>query len=59
MQLLKDFFKNLALLLVLILILFVIMPETMSQIFSLYGMLFGPVALLLLVVMALPRRRRS
>ncbi len=58
MQLLKDLLRNLILLAVLVLILFALMPTTMSQLFDVYGKLFGPVALLFVIVIALPRKRR-
>ena len=57
MQFIKDLLRNLALLLLIALVLFVIFPDIMRQIVQLYGLLFGPVILLLLVAFALPRRR--
>jgi len=59
MQFIKDLLRNLALLLLIGLVLFLIFPDIMRQIVQLYGLLFGPVILLLLVAFALPRRRRG
>ncbi len=34
-------------------------PDMMKQVYELYGMLFGPLALLILVVIALPQKKRK
>jgi hypothetical protein len=34
-------------------------PEEMAQIFQIYGALFGPVAIILLIAAALPKKRRK
>jgi hypothetical protein len=57
MQFLKDFLRNLAILLVIGLVLFVISPTMMTQVFQIYGAIFGPLSIALLVVFALPRKR--
>jgi hypothetical protein len=58
MRFLKDFLRNLGLLLVIGLILYVLFPYMMRQVFQLYGALFGPVVILIIIVAALPRKRR-
>jgi hypothetical protein len=58
MDFLKDLLRNLALLLIIGVVLFILFPDTMKQVFQLYGALFGPLAIILLVVAALPRKRR-
>jgi len=58
MQFVKRFLLNLALLVVIGIVLFILFPDMMRQIFQLYGLLFGPLALVILVVAALPRRSR-
>jgi len=58
MQFVKDLIRNLIVLLIIGLILFVLFPGPMSQIFQLYGLLFGPLAILILIVTALPRKRK-
>ena len=58
MQFLKDLLRNLAVLLVIGVVLFAISPQQMSRIAEVYGGLFGPLAIVLLIILALPRRRR-
>ncbi len=58
MQFLKAFLRNLVFLFVLGIVLLILFPTQMSQIYQLYGALFGPIALLMLLVAALPRKRR-
>ena len=58
MQFFKDFLRNLGLLIIIGVVLYFIAPKMMSQVIQLYGALFGPVAILLVIVFALPRRRR-
>jgi tetratricopeptide (TPR) repeat protein len=53
----KDFLRNLAILIIIGLALYIIFPDMMKRIFQLYGALFGPIAILLLIVAALPRKR--
>jgi hypothetical protein len=58
MQFVKRLLLNLALLVVIGIVLFILFPDMMRQILRLYGLLFGPLALVILVVAALPRRSR-
>jgi hypothetical protein len=59
MEFLKGFLRNLGLLLIIGLVLFVLFPEIMKQIFQLYGALLGPVAIFVVIVAALPRKKRG
>jgi uncharacterized membrane protein YccC len=59
MQFLKDFLRNLVLLLIIGLVLFIIFPDMMNQVFQLYAAFLGPIAILILIVAALPRRKRK
>ena len=57
MQFLKNLLRNLALLIVLGLVLLLIFPDLMKQVYQLYGSLFGPLVILMVVFGAFPRRR--
>ena len=59
MQFLKDLLRNLAFLIVLGLGLLIAFPDIMKQIIQLYGLLFGPLVIIIVIVAAFPRRRRS
>lgn len=59
MQFFKIFLRNLLLLFVMGVVLFIFFPDVMNQVFQLYGALFGPLILLIIIVVALPRRSRS
>lgn len=59
MQFLKDFIRNILLLVIIGVVLFALFPKIMGQVFELYGALFGPLVLIILVVAALPRKRRG
>jgi hypothetical protein len=59
MQFLKNFLRNLALLFAIGLVLFLVSPSMMSQVFQLYGALFGPLAIIILAVIALPRKQKG
>ena len=59
MQFIKDFVRNLVVLLVIGVVLFFMFPDMMKQVFELYGLMFGPLALIILVVIALPRKKRK
>jgi len=59
MHFLKDLLRNLAILVGLLIVIFMISPDIMRQVFELFGGLFGPLAIVALIVFALPRRRRS
>lgn len=59
MDFLKSFVRNLALLILIGIILLVLFPDIMRQVFGLYGALFGPLAILILIVAALPKRNKK
>jgi hypothetical protein len=59
MRFLLDFLTNLGLLFVIGLALLFLFPDMMKTIFQMYGALFGPVLILIIIVMALPRKRRN
>jgi hypothetical protein len=58
MQFFKALLRNLGLLIIIGVVLLIIFPGTMSQVFRLYGALFGPLVIVMLVVGALPHKRR-
>lgn len=57
MKFLKGFLRNLGLLLVIGMFLYILFPDMMKQIFQLYGALLGPVAIVAVIVTALPRKK--
>ena len=60
MKFLINFIKNLAFLAIIGVVLFIAAPDMMKQVFELYDGLFGPtIIIFLIVVAALPRKRRS
>lgn len=59
MQFFKDFVRNLVILVVIGVVLFFMFPDMMKQVYELYGMLFGPLAIVILIVIALPRTKRK
>lgn len=59
MKFLKNFIRNLLLLIIIGVVLLVAFPDVTNQIFQLYGALFGPLVFLIIIVAALPRRGRS
>jgi hypothetical protein len=59
MQFLKGFLRNLALLAVIAVGMYFIFPEQMTGIFEVWGAVIGPVGILVIIVFALPRRKRS
>ncbi len=60
MEFAKNFLRNLILLGVIGVVLFIVFPDMMSQIFGLYGALFGPgLVLLVIIVAALPRKNQN
>lgn len=59
MQFLKDYLRNLLFLILLGVALYFLFPDMMRQIFELYGLLFGPLAIVALLVIALPRGKRK
>jgi hypothetical protein len=58
MRFIMAFLTNLGLLLVGGLVLYIIFPEIMGNVYRTFGLLFGPLALLFVIVAALPRGRR-
>ena len=59
MKFITDFFRNLMLLLLIILIFRIAFPDMTNQLLEIYGAIFGPVAILILLAAALPRGRRN
>ena len=59
MPFLKNFLRNLFILIAIGLGMLILFPSTMGQVFQLFGALFGPVVILLLIVAALPSRRKN
>ncbi|MGA2111670.1 MAG: hypothetical protein ABSG98_05915 [Anaerolineales bacterium] len=57
MSFLIGFIRNLAILVVIGLTLFILWPGVMGPVIRLYGAVWGPVAIVILVVVALPRKR--
>lgn len=58
MKFMLKLLRNLAFLVGIGIVLYFIAPDMMSQVFQLYGKIFGPLALLALIVAALPRGRQ-
>ncbi len=57
MDFLKGFIRNIAILTGIGLIIYLIEPDMVRQVIEAYWLIFGPIALLLLVVAALPQRK--
>ena len=57
MRFLKDFIINLFWLFVIGLFLILVFPDLMRQVYNALGSLFGPLAILMIIVFAMPRRR--
>jgi hypothetical protein len=56
---LKGLLRNLGLILLIGIVLFIIFPDLMRQVFGVFGGLFAPgLILVLIVIFALPRRRK-
>ncbi len=54
-----ELLKNLGFLIAFGIIIYILFPDMMRQVFQLYGALFGPVIIILLIVIAaLPRKKR-
>jgi hypothetical protein len=58
MQFFKEFLRNLLILIGIGIVLYLISPSIMGNIFELYGAIFGPIAIILLIVAALPNKKR-
>jgi len=55
----KDFLRNLGILLVLAIIVFALFPDIMQQVFGLYnGLGILPVFIIMVVLSAIPKKRR-
>ncbi len=59
MEFLKDFLRNLAILIGIGVVMYIFFPDMMKRVFQLYGMIFGPIAILFVIVVALPRKKRT
>lgn len=57
MKSLKAFARNIVLLIALGMVLYFLFPDMMRRVFELYGALFGPIMILVIVMAALPRKR--
>jgi len=57
MQFFKDLLRNLAILIILGLVVYFIYPDMMKQVYEFFGLLYGPLAILMVIVFAIPRRR--
>ena len=57
MRFLKDFIINLFWLFVIGLLLILVFPDLIRQVYSALGNLFGPLAILIIIVAAIPRRK--
>ena len=57
MQFLKNFLKHLGFLVVIGIVLFFVAPNMMRQVFDAFGQLFGPLAIIMIIVAALPSKR--
>ena len=58
MQFIKDLLRNLAILIVIGLVVYFMYPDMMKQVFEAYGLIFGPLAILMVIVYAMPRKRK-
>jgi hypothetical protein len=59
MQFIKDILRNLVILMVIGVGLYILFPKMMGDVIRLYEALFGLLAILLLIVAALPQRKRG
>jgi hypothetical protein len=57
MTFLKAFLRNLALLAGLGLIIYLIEPEMVTQVIEAYWLIFGPIAIFMVIVFAIPRTK--
>jgi preprotein translocase subunit SecY len=58
MEFLKNLIRNLLILAIIFIGLLFVAPEFMRQVYGLLGSLFGPLLILMLLVAALPKRKR-
>lgn len=54
-----NFLKNLGFLIVAGIVLYILFPTMVGQVFQMFGVIFGPLAIVILLVAALPKRKRS
>jgi len=57
MRFLMDFLGNLFWLFVIGLLLFLVFPDLIRQVYNALGNIFGPLAILMIIVAAIPRRK--
>lgn len=58
MTFLIDFMINLAFLVGLGVVLFLVAPDMMKQVYDAFGLILGPIAILFVIVKALPQKNR-
>ncbi len=54
-----ELLRNLAILIGIGIVLFALYPNVMSQMIEVYSSLFGPIAILFIIIAALPRRKKG
>jgi len=59
MDFVKGLLRNLAFIVVLGIVLFLIFPDIMKQVSQIFGGLFGPLLILIVIVAAFPRKKRT
>ena len=59
MTFLNDFLINLALLVGMGVVLLIVFPDMMKQVYEALGIILGPIALLFVIVKALPQKNRN
>ena len=59
MQFLKDFLRNPAILIVIGLVVYFMHPDMMKQVYEADSLIFGPLAIPIVIVCAFPRKRKS
>jgi hypothetical protein len=59
MQFVMNWLRNLGLILIIGIGIYIIFPDMTRQVIELYGMLFGPLIFVMLLVFSLPRKGRS
>jgi uncharacterized membrane protein YedE/YeeE len=59
MSFLKGFLTNLLFIVAIGVVLFIVAPDMMKQVFQLYGGLFGPVLVMVLIFVAAPAQKKS
>lgn len=59
MKFLGSWVGNIILLLGILFVVFILSPQIMGEVFKFQWMLLGPILILVIIVFALPRRRRK